>query len=90
MGTGQGISEMSQLTPEEQERCDKALAEARAALAKVFDSFVVCARYEDLNVRSSIITDYDGAYSDVVGLAQISLWRFQERERNNIAADEPE
>jgi hypothetical protein len=79
---------MSQLTPEERERCDAALAEARVALSRVFDSFVVCCRYEDLTVHSSIITDYHGAYSDVVGLAQIALWRFQEREHNNVESDQ--
>lgn len=81
---------MSKLTPEERERCDAALAEARAALEKVFDTFIVTARYEDMEVRSSIITDCHGAFSDVVGLSQIQLWRFQEQERNNVTRDEPE
>lgn len=74
---------MSRLSPEERERTDRALAEARAALEKVFESFVICARFEDMNVRSAIRTDWHGPYSDVVGLAQIAVWRFQEQERDN-------
>jgi hypothetical protein len=81
---------MSKLSPEERERCDAALAEARVALSKVFDSFVVCVRYEDLNERSSIQSDWHGGFSDAVGLTHILLWRLQKQEMPNVEFDEPD
>lgn len=75
---------MSQLTPEERARCNVALDAARKELEKVFDSFFICVRFEDLNVKSSVQTDFHGPFPEVVGLAQIALWRFQERERANV------
>lgn len=74
---------MSKLSPEERARCDSALAEARVILEKVFDSFVISARFEDMDVRSAIITEWHGNFTDAIGLAQVAVWRFQERERTN-------
>lgn len=79
---------MSKLSPEESERCNAALDEAKAILEKTFDSFVVIARFEDMDCRSAVLSTWNSDYSDAIGLTQIQLWRFQERERANLEADE--
>jgi hypothetical protein len=61
----------------------KALQDATDILSESFDSILIAVRAADERLNDSIVTDYHGPITDILGLAQISKLRIERKILDN-------